>query len=272
MRSDGNPADKNSAAEFRFYAELNDFLGAQQAGERVTTYAYRGHPSVKDAIEALGVPHTEVDLILANGEAVDFDYHLRPGDRIVVYPVFESLDISPLVRLRERPLRRTAFVLDVHLGKLARLLRMLGLDTCYRNDFEDEEIVALAGQEGRIILTRDRGLLMRSAVTHGYWLRSTAPVAQARKVVRRFDLREQVQPFTRCLRCNGTLEAVPAEAVRDRVPPQAAAWCAERGICEYHRCTRCGQVYWPGTHYERMQRTVARILADPRCPGAHGVR
>jgi uncharacterized protein with PIN domain len=274
--ADKSLADKSPVAEFRFYAELNDFLGTKPAGERVTTYAYRGHPSVKDAIEALGVPHTEVDLILANGETVDFDYHLRPGDRIAVYPVFESLDISSLVRLRgaaalRRPLRRTAFVLDVHLGKLARLLRMLGFDARYRNDYEDKEIVDIARQERRIILTRDRGLLMRGAVTHGYWVRSMAPVAQAREVVRRFDLREQVQPFTRCLRCNGTLEPVPAEVVRDRVPPQAAAWCAERGICDYHRCTRCGQVYWPGTHYERMQRTVARILADPRNTGARGV-
>jgi uncharacterized protein with PIN domain len=257
--ADKHPANENSGAEFRFYAELNDFLDAQRAGGRAFPYTFRGHPSVKDAIEALGVPHTEVDLILANGEAVDFEYHLRPGDRIAVYPVFESLDISPLARLRERPLRHTTFVLDVHLGKLARLLRMLGFDTRYRNDYEDEEIATVAEAEGRIVLTRDRGLLMRSAVTHGYWVRSTAPIVQAREVVQRFDLREQVQPFTRCLRCNGMLDPVPAESVRDQVPPQAAAWCEERG-CTYRRCARCGQVYWPGTHYERMQRTVTRIL------------
>jgi uncharacterized protein with PIN domain len=254
---------------FRFYAELNDFLPGNRAnrnaGKRSFSYEYRGHPSAKDAIEALGVPHTEVDLILANGESVDFDYHLREGDRIAVYPVFESLDISPLVRLRptsgsERPLRRTAFVLDVHLGKLARLLRMLGFDALYRNDYEDGEIVEVAQHERRIILTRDRGLLMRGAVTHGYWVRATAPIAQAHEVVRRFDLHDQVQPFTRCLRCNGLLEPVAAEAVRDQVPPRAAAWCEAKGIYEYYRCADCGQVYWPGTHHERMRRTIARIV------------
>jgi uncharacterized protein with PIN domain len=255
-------ADRVREAQFRFYAELNDFLPAAQ--QRTVRYAFRGHPSVKDAIEALGVPHVEVDLILANGRSSDFGYRLRAGDRIAVYPVFESLDISPLTRLRERPLRRTAFVLDVHLGKLARLLRMLGLDTRYRNDYEDPEIVGAAQREGRVILTRDRGLLMRGAVTHGYWVRATAPLAQAREVVRRFDLGEQVQPFTRCLRCNGPLQAVPADQVADQVPSQAAAWCEERGISTYHRCTACGQVYWPGTHYEQMRRTVARVLGqDP---------
>jgi len=256
-------------AEFRFYAELNDFLPEEHANrhsrQRAFAHEYRGHPSIKDAIEALGVPHTEVDLILANGEPVDFDYHLREGDRIAVYPVFESLDISPLACLRpasgsKRPLRRTAFVLDVHLGKLARLLRMLGFDALYRNDYEDEEIVEAAQHERRIILTRDRGLLMRGTVTHGYWVRTTAPITQAREVVRRFDLREQVQPLTRCLRCNGLLEPVAAEAVRDRVPPRTAAWCEQMGVREYRRCADCGQVYWPGTHYERMQRTIARIL------------
>jgi uncharacterized protein len=247
-------------ATFRFYAELNDFLPA--AGQRTVAYAFRGQPSVKDAIEALGVPHVEVDLILANGRSVGFDYTLQAGDRVAVYPVFESLDVSSLTRLRERPLRRPAFVLDVHLGKLARTLRMLGLDARYRNDYEDQEIVELARREGRIILTRDRGLLMRSAVTHGYWVRATAPLAQAREVVQRFDLREQVQPFTRCIRCNGRLEPVPAEEVEGRVPVQAAAWCQARGICTYQRCARCGQVYWPGTHYERMKETVAGILRE----------
>jgi uncharacterized protein with PIN domain/sulfur carrier protein ThiS len=258
-----------SLADFRLYAELNDFLPDAQlrndARQRTVAYAFRGHPSVKDAIEALGVPHTEVDLILANGEPVDFDYHLREGDRIAVYPVFESLDISSLTRLQQtsgskRPLRRTAFVLDVHLGKLARLLRMLGFDALYRNDYEDEEIVDVAQSEQRIILTRDRGLLMRGAVTHGYWVRATAPIAQAREVVRRFDLREQVRPFTRCLRCNGLLDPIASETVRDRVPPQTVAWLEQTGVREYRRCADCGQVYWPGTHYERMQRTIARIL------------
>src|SRR5262252_902960 len=133
------PAKGDHEATFRFYAELNDFMPPlQRAVER--RYRFDGGPSVKDAIEAQGVPHTEVELILANGVAVGFDYHLRSGDRIAVYPVFETLDVAPLVRLRDRPLREIRFVLDVHLGKLARWLRLVGFDASYRTDLEDSEI------------------------------------------------------------------------------------------------------------------------------------
>jgi uncharacterized protein with PIN domain len=242
-------------AYLRFYAELNDFLPSAQR-QRTIRYPFHGHPAIVDVIESLGVPHVEVDLVLANGDSVAFDYPLQPGDRLAIYPVFESLDISPVVRLRPQPLRHTAFVLDVHLGKLARLLRMLGLDARYDNHATDDELVDTSLRERRIILTRDLGLLKRAAVTHGYWVRSTVPLEQAREVVRRFDLRTQVQPLTRCLRCNGPIEPVDKQEVRDQIPPRTAAWCKA-----YYRCTSCGQVYWPGTHYERMQETIAQILS-----------
>jgi uncharacterized protein with PIN domain len=244
------------SAQFRFYAELADLLPPDRR-QKTFIHRFNGRPSVKDAIESLGVPHVEVDLILVNGVSVGFGYRLAHGDRVSVYPVFESLDISPLVRLRARPLRRTAFVLDVHLGKLARLLRMLGFDALYESDYEDGKIVDLALAQGRIILTCDRGLLKHKRVTHGYWLRSTDPVEQAREVVRRFDLRDQVEPFTRCMRCNGVIEPVDKETVLSQVPPKTAAWCDT-----YYRCTDCGQAYWQGTHIERMQKTIARILGE----------
>ncbi len=242
-------------AQFRFYAQLNDFMPLHRR-QRDVTYAFQGAPPVKDAIEALGVPHTEVDLIVSQGHAVGFDHRLRPGVRIAVYPAFEHLDLHGLPRLRPPPAGHAAFVLDVHLGKLARLLRMLGLDARYRNDYEDRELVAIAEREARTVLTRDRDLLKRGALTRGYWVRATAPIAQAREVVRRFALHEQVRPFTRCVRCNGMLSPVAFEVVRDRVPPRTAAWCDAYWCCE-----ACGHVYWHGTHLERMRRTVARILS-----------
>ena len=180
-------------AQFRFYEELNDFL-APDKKKRDFSYPFNGRPSIKDAIEAIGVPHTEVELILANGRSVGFDYPLKHGDRVSVYPVFESLDISPVVRVREKPLREPSFILDVHLGRLAKLLRMLGFDTRYRNDYRDIEIVDISIKERRIILTRDRGILKNRSVTHGYCLRSTEPIAQAREVLQRFDLFSQVTP------------------------------------------------------------------------------
>jgi hypothetical protein len=149
-------ARATSQAEFRFYEELNDFL-APVLRKRAFSYAFNGTPSVKDAIEAIGVPHTEVDLVLVDGKSVDFTRRLAGGERVAVYPVFERLDISQVTRLRARPLRVTRFVLDVHLGKLARYLRLLGFDTCYRNDYDDDAIIGLARGESRIILTRDKG-------------------------------------------------------------------------------------------------------------------
>ncbi len=240
-------------ATFRFYAELNDFI--PQAWRRGDIpYRFFGTPGVKDAIEALGVPHVEVDLILANNRSVGFDYRLRPGDRIAVYPVFESLDISPLARLHGRPLRDPKFIGDVHLGKLVRLLRLLGFDTAQFAGKEDAVIAEIAAKERRIILTRDRDLLKRSAVTHGYWVRSTEPVEQAREIVRRFDLHAQVRPFTRCPACNSLLTQVSKEEVLDRIPPKTARWQDE-----YFMCTGCGKLYWRGTHYPQLRKMIKRI-------------
>jgi uncharacterized protein with PIN domain len=241
---------------FRFYAELNDFFPSGKR-KRAIAYDFHGSPAVKDAIEALGVPHTEVDVVLVNGHSVNFAYRLRPGDRVAVYPVFESLDISPLVRLRESPLRRTAFIADVHLRKLARLLRLLGFDTAHSNDYPDAEIVAIASNEGRIILTRDRQLLKHSAVTHGYWIRSGHPLEQAREVVHRFDLTAQAQPFRRCLSCNGLLKPVDKKEVLSRIPPKTALWQDEYFICQ-----ACDKLFWRGTHFSKLQETVERILED----------
>lgn len=154
------------SAHFRFYEELNDFLPASRQKTEFVWH-FRGKPSIKDAIESLGVPHTEVDLILINGRSVSFEHHLFDGDRISVYPVFESLDISPVSRLGRPPLRDPAFICDVHLGRLARLLRMLGFDTLYSTSYSDPQIVHIAGTQRRIILTRDRGVLKRKAVCRG---------------------------------------------------------------------------------------------------------
>jgi uncharacterized protein len=240
----------------RFYAELNDFLSPDR---RQVTFAriLKEHASVKDVIEALGVPHTEVDLVLVNGESVDFSYLVRDGDRISVYPVFESIDITPLLRVRPRPLREPRFVLDTHLGKLAAYLRMLGFDTLYRNDYDDRTLAQISSGERRILLTRDRGLLKRSVVTHGYHVRETDPERQLVEVVRRFDLFRAIAPFRRCLRCNGALESIPKEAVADRLAPLTRQY-----YDEFATCRACGRIYWKGSHHVRMQRLVERVVRE----------
>ena len=241
---------KAHTATFRFYEELNDFL--PPAKRKVEfPYAFAGSPSVKDAIEAIGVPHPEVDLILANGAPAGFDYHLRDGDRVSVYPVFESLDISGVTRLRPEPLREIRFILDGHLGRLAKYLRMLGFDTAYNHAITDHEIVRIGTEEHRIILTRDRGLLKHGSVTHGYLVRSSHPLEQAAEVIRRFDLAGRTCPFRRCMVCNGIIEEVSKESVRETLKPRTAVFY-ER----FFRCRSCGQVYWRGSHFERMERII----------------
>ena len=162
----------------------------------------------KHMIEALGVPHTEVEMILVNGESVDFSRQLQDGDRVAVYPRFEALEVTPLLRVREHPLRTPRFVADAHLGGLAHMLRMLGFDTLYDNHYLDDAIVAIGEQDGRIVLTRDRELLKRRAVTHGCYVHALKSEDQLREIVERLDLARSAKPFTLCLHCNAPLRPV----------------------------------------------------------------
>ena len=247
-----------ATAKFRFYEELNDFL--PPARRKVSfEHAFLGRASIKDMIEALGVPHTEVELIFVNGCSVDFAYIVQDGDLVSVYPVFETFDIAPLVRVRAEPLRISRFVVDVHLGKLARYLRLLGFDTLYENDYADADIARLASQERRILLTRDRGLLKRRIVTHGYYVRATQPRLQLQEVLTRLDLYGSVRPFHRCARCNRLLVLVAKEVIRERLEPST-----QRHFHQFWMCVGCGQIYWKGSHYERMQQWVqALVRYDP---------
>ncbi|CAL1241043.1 Mut7-C RNAse domain-containing protein [Candidatus Methylocalor cossyra] len=250
--------DRHSAF-FRFYEELNDFLPKDRR-KQTLLYQFRGRPAIKDPIEALGVPHTEVDLITVNGVSVGFDYRLRSGDRVAVYPTFESFDITPLVKLRDRPLRRTAFVADVNLGKLARRLRMLGFDVLYDHRYQDGEIVAIAAAERRIVLTRDRRLLFHRRLSHGLWIRATEPEQQVREVLDRCDLWRQIQALRRCLVCNGVLQPVPKAQVLDRLEPKTREYYQE-----FFRCPGCERIYWEGSHVADMR---SRYLAPALAPGS----
>ena len=241
-------------ALFRFYAELNDFL-APGRRQIAFTHCFADRVSVKHLIESLGVPHSEVDLILVNGRPESFGYIVQDQDTISVYPVFESLDISPVGRLRPQPLRETRFVLDIHLGQLATYLRLIGFDTLYENDYQDDELAQISSQQRRILLTQDRGLLKRNLVTHGYCVRESNPEQQLLEVVRRFDLTESIEPFQRCLRCNGLLQEIAKEEISQQLLPDT-----RRYYDEFHMCQSCNQVYWKGSHYQRMRDFLKRVL------------
>jgi uncharacterized protein with PIN domain len=238
-------------ATFRFYEELNDFLAPERRRREFTVSCARA-ATTKHMIEALGVPHTEVELILLNDESVGFGALLREGDRVAVYPRFELLDITPLLRVREHPLRDTRFVADSHLGGLARLLRMMGFDTLYENGFVDEEIERIGAQQGRIVLSRDRELLKRRSITHGCYVHALRPQQQLQEIFEWLQLGRSARPFTRCLSCNAALHAVPKEQVAHRLPPRVRELHHRFSICE-----GCGRIFWEGSHWQRM-----RALAD----------
>ena len=243
-------------AAFRFYEELNDFLAPQHRRREFEARCARA-ATVKHMIEALGVPHTEVELILVNGESVGFDHLLRDGDRISIYPRFETFDITPLLRVRPQPLRQTRFIADAHLGGLAHLLRLTGFDTLYDNGYDDAEIVAIAEREGRIALTRDRELLKRRTLTHGCFVHALKPEQQAAEIFARLDLARSARPFSLCLECNAPLRPIDKALVAERVPPGVSDRQSR-----FSTCDRCRRVFWEGSHWRRMRQIVDRLLGN----------
>ena len=244
--------------QLRFYEELNDFL-KPGLRKQAFSHAFDRRTSIKDMIESFGVPHTEVEVILVNGKSVDFSHIVHDGDRISVYPVFESLDVSPLLRLRPEPLRHPKFVLDTNLGRLARYLRLLGFDCLYSNDFEDAAVAMISAGQQRTLLTRDRSLLQRKIITHGYFVRAVRPRLQVPEVLSRFDLYRSIAPFSRCSRCNGTLQVVDKQAIEARLEVKTRQY-----YNDFRMCSGCGQIYWQGSHYQRTMQLVDAW----RCPGS----
>ena len=240
-----------ATANFRIHGVLNDFLSVGQVGI-VIPYCFEGRPAIKDAIEAIGIPHTEVAVVFVNGVPVEFGYGLRDRDDVEVYPHVSHPDVDAVWLQPFLPTGTAAFVLDVHLGKLARFMRTAGFDTVYSPvDPGDAEIAEIADSQNRIVLTRDTGLLKRSRVQYGYWLRATESRAQFREVVGHYGLKQFFQPFSRCSHCNGLVKQVEKDQVREQLPVGVEE---DPLLTRFVECEECGHVYWQGSHYTRMQR------------------
>lgn len=233
-----------STATFTFFGRLNDFLQRDQRNQ-VIRVDFRGRQSVKHLAESLGVPHPEIGQVLVNGREQRLDTITEDGDRIEIHPIPNGLPVTP------------RFILDGHLGRLAAYLRMLGFDCLYENDYEDEELAELAQQESRILLSRDRRLLMRKVIAYGYCLRSLEPVEQLSEVIERFDLTQRIAPFHRCLRCNHPLEPVAKETILDRLEPLTRLY-----FDEFQICPACSQIYWKGSHFEQMRRLIEQNISN----------
>ena len=230
-------------ATFHFLGRLNDFLPRDRKAQAIAV-AFRGRQSLKHLAESLGVPHPEIGRVEVDGVDGDLSAITQDGDRVTLHPAPDGCPFDP-----------PRFLLDCHLGRLASHLRMLGFDCLYRNDYTDDEIAASLESDRRILLSRDRRLLMRKSVRYGYCLRSLDSRQQLLEVVRRFDLAERVTPFHRCLRCNHPLEPVEKSAVMDRLEP-----LTKRYFDEFHICPSCGQIYWKGSHYEQMTKLLEKLI------------
>lgn len=243
------------SVQFRFYAQLNDFLALQKR-HRTYTALFNAPQSVKHLIESEGVPHPEVAMILANRKPVQFDHLAQDGERIAVYPRLHSVKLTPNERLRPPLPRPPVFVLDNHLGKLARYMRLLGFNTLYPEAHpDDEQLAQIAHEQNRVMLTRDRRLLMRKQIEYGYCLRSTDSKQQLIEVMDQFDLRNQIQPWLRCLKCNGLLKLVAKEDVIDQLEPKTRKY-----YNDFRQCRDCGQIYWKGSHYKKLQRFIEDLV------------
>lgn len=249
-------------AIFSFHEELNDFLPRERRGRTFASECAR-RATTKHMIEALGVPHTEVEAVLVNGEQSGFDRVLQDGDRVSVYPRFEVMEVphggvqeagAALERLRERPRARMRFVADAHLGGLARLLRMAGFDTLYDNHYHDDDIEDIAHDDDRVVLTRDRELLKRRTILHGCYIHSLNPPDQLRELFERLDLAQGARPFSLCLHCNAPLRAVDKASVLERLPASV-----REEHHEFTSCERCQRIYWKGSHYRRMNALLSAL-------------
>ena len=240
-------------ASFRCFGNLPELLKRRYRDSSIE-YRFKAHPGVKDAIESMGIPHTEVDVVFANGRSVDFRYQLQHLDAIDVYPLHCAVPAETMLHLSVSPVEPVSFVIDLHLGKLARRLRLLGFDCLYQNDFSDAEIMQLSFGQQRVILTRDRGILRHRQVVHGYLVRSDQVDEQVREVISRYQLFDQIRAWRRCMACNGLLEKIEKAAIVDRLEP-----LTRRYYLDFRRCRACNRLYWQGSHFEKISRWLETL-------------
>ena len=235
------------------YAGLVDLVG------RARFEVACGQPrSVADVLGSVGIPRCELGLLLVDGVCVAADHRLVGGERLAAFPPFQRLPPDAHCSVWVTPPEPRRFVLDVHLGTLARRLRLLGFDAWYRTHAPDRLLAEIAVRDDRILLSRDRQLLLRRAIVHGYCPRSNDPDQQLVEVADRYGLAARQEPLTRCVRCNGGLTAVSKAEILEELPERT------RGAFDtFARCSDCHQVYWPGAHTRALDRILSRVA-----PGA----
>ncbi len=208
--------------------------------------------SIKDIIESLGIPHTEIGGLILNSKKIYFDYILHPTDNIHVYPHIKP--IRPDNYLFSQPIQKYRFLVDVNVGRLAKLLRILGYDCAYDPYWDDEFLAQKAYEEKRILLSRDIQLLKRKKVLWGKLILNEDPKSQLKEVIDHFGLKIYYRPFSRCLVCNTELKPVRKKQIFHKLEPKT-----KRYFNQFALCPKCKKIYWAGSHVEKMEAMIKEI-------------
>ena len=227
--------------------DLQQLLKREFRGQDKIAHELKRRASAKDVVESFGIPHTEIGVMRANGREISFSHIVENSETIEISPLYAPIDVLTASLLRPQPLQNITFAVDDNVGKLASLLRMAGLDTYYVNTISDRELVKIAHHEGRILLSKDKDLLKRKMIVFGRLVRAITPKKQLAEIIQLYGLREQLQPFSRCLKCNDLLQPIEKQEIIDRLEPLTIKY-----YDSFHTCRSCGNIYWPGSHRERM--------------------
>lgn len=236
--------------------DLQPLLKRKFRGKTTIFHDLERRASVKDVIESFGIPHTEVGGLRTNGREISFAHVVDNSEKIEIFSLPVPVDVLTPSLLRPQPLSGISFAVDDNVGKLASLLRMAGIDTYYSNDISDTELINIACQEGRIILSKDKELLKRKMVVFGHLVRASAPRKQLSEIIQLYRLQEQLRPFSRCLQCNDLLQPVDKLDILDRLEPLTIKY-----YDSFTTCRQCGNIYWPGSHRQRMMQILSGCLA-----------
>lgn len=242
-----------------FHEQLNFFLKDRHKGRSIK-YPLTRRASVKDIIESFGIPHTETGCILFNNTLVDFSFVPESCGTLQVDAILEPFKLLQPSLLRPKPADNIKFIADVNVIKLGRLLILLGFDVVFSSSWSDKNIADMADKTGRIVLTRDTGLLKRSKIVFARRIRADLPYDQLVETIRFFGLAPLISLFSRCTQCNRKLNPVPKKEVLHLLEPKTKLY-----FNSFFQCPECKKVFWRGSHYDHILNKMASLGIAVRC-------
>jgi len=238
---------------YHFHGDLHRLLRQRWRGRQPIALPVTRSASIKDVMESFGLPHTEVDRITCNGRITDFCQRVEASQRFDIHPIPCPWDTSIPTLLRPKPLPSLRFIVDVNVGRLARYLRMAGLDTLYDPSWDERRILREIQKNRCLLLTRNLDLLKRNQVEFGRYIRATTPEEQLREILELFGGTAAPNPLSRCLECNTLLQPVRKEDILHRLEPLTIEYFSLFSLCPH-----CDKIYWHGTHVDRMLQSLHR--------------